>query len=708
MTVNQEAVVRIRVDPGNTAQATQQVATSLGRVGEAGQVSARQTAAAMRQLPAQFTDIATQLAGGSNPLLVLLQQGGQIKDSFGGIGPAIRGVAAAINPMTVAVGAAAVVVGGLGAAYRAGQREGERLRDTIISTGNAAGLTADRLRGVSERTAALTGQTVSGAREIALALAQTGRTTAGVFEIQAEVIARIADVTGRSARDIAQRFAQQMREPARFAAQLNEQYNFLNLEQFRRIKLLDDAGRREEAAIETNRLLNEQLAGQREQLGAIERAYEGARRAASGFWDFLKDLGRPDTIGQQIDVEVRAIQQLESVLARNQAIGRGDAVVPGVGSLNDGLRGQIAMRREVLRELQRARDAEEQRARERSQEAEKVRQAVADEQRGGKADAPRFGAIRTAQEQYRSDFLRSEKAYYDELEKERQRFLEQAGRDPLGEFITERVLPAAEERNARRLQVEADYLQSLLDANERAAISLLADEEARGRALIRLDAEMAKRRLDARVARGEISGSARDTAAGLIDEGADLEARGFARRLGENTYNDVRTALSNALRDTRNPIQAFGDALGNIVFQRVTARLADALATAAVGRDGQGGLFGSVVSALLGAATSGGGTRPMDTGNYGGGLADGGRAMAGRMVLVGERGPELLHMGASSGYVVPNHRLGMGAFTFAPQTNITVDARADRAAVVAELQAMLADSQRATLEQLRAEGLLGR
>lgn len=47
--------------------------------------SSAQTEAALRQLPAQFTDIFTSIAGGQNPLLVLIQQGGQIKDSFGGI-----------------------------------------------------------------------------------------------------------------------------------------------------------------------------------------------------------------------------------------------------------------------------------------------------------------------------------------------------------------------------------------------------------------------------------------------------------------------------------------------------------------------------------------------------------------------------------------------------------------------------------------------
>ncbi len=47
-------------------------------------ISVGQYKAAMRTLPAQFTDIVTQLAGGQNPFLIMLQQGGQISDSFGG------------------------------------------------------------------------------------------------------------------------------------------------------------------------------------------------------------------------------------------------------------------------------------------------------------------------------------------------------------------------------------------------------------------------------------------------------------------------------------------------------------------------------------------------------------------------------------------------------------------------------------------------
>jgi phage-related minor tail protein len=65
----------------------------------------------MRTLPAQFTDIATQLAGGQSPFLILLQQGGRIKDQFGsvqgalsGVGEYIRSMVGIINPTTIALG----------------------------------------------------------------------------------------------------------------------------------------------------------------------------------------------------------------------------------------------------------------------------------------------------------------------------------------------------------------------------------------------------------------------------------------------------------------------------------------------------------------------------------------------------------------------------------------------------------------------------
>ena len=77
----------------------------LGKTGQ----SAAQTAYAMRMIPAQMTDIVVGLSTGQSPFMVLMQQGGQLKDMFGGIIPAIKGVPTyvmgLVNPFTVAAGA---------------------------------------------------------------------------------------------------------------------------------------------------------------------------------------------------------------------------------------------------------------------------------------------------------------------------------------------------------------------------------------------------------------------------------------------------------------------------------------------------------------------------------------------------------------------------------------------------------------------------
>lgn len=94
-------------------------------------ISSGQTQAALRQLPAQFTDIFTSLAGGQNPLLVLIQQGGQIKDSFGGIGPTMDALKDKFRSL-FSGGAGAAVLGESLAGIASGAK------DTAENTGEAS------------------------------------------------------------------------------------------------------------------------------------------------------------------------------------------------------------------------------------------------------------------------------------------------------------------------------------------------------------------------------------------------------------------------------------------------------------------------------------------------------------------------------------------------------------------------------------------
>ena len=155
-------------------------------------VSAAQTAAALRGVPAQFTDIVTSIASGQQPLTVFLQQGGQLKDMFGGAGNDARAlggyVLGLVNPFTVAAAAAA----GLAVAYNAGASESAAFRQAVILSGQVAGVTAGQLG------------------EMAAAIRATG---AGSQGRAAEVLLSIADSA-----DIGRASMQRRRPPRRSAA----------------------------------------------------------------------------------------------------------------------------------------------------------------------------------------------------------------------------------------------------------------------------------------------------------------------------------------------------------------------------------------------------------------------------------------------------------------------------------------------------------
>lgn len=74
------------------------------------------------------------------------------------------------------------------------------------------------------------------------------------------------------------------------------------------------------------------------------------------------------------------------------------------------------------------------------------------------------------------------------------------------------------------------------------------------------------------------------------------DAKRATEDFGASLHDDVKNALSNAFRDTKNPLQAFGDALYNVVFTRVTGGLANSIADGLLGKDGGGGGLLSGVS----------------------------------------------------------------------------------------------------------------
>lgn len=122
--------------------------------------SAAQTANAMLMIPAQMTDIVVGLSTGQSPFMVLMQQGGQLKDMFGGIGPAIKGVGTYVMGLVNPYSVAAASVGLLTYAVYQNRQEIDAATKIATTSLGANGDAAERLALNMVAISDKTGQTI--------------------------------------------------------------------------------------------------------------------------------------------------------------------------------------------------------------------------------------------------------------------------------------------------------------------------------------------------------------------------------------------------------------------------------------------------------------------------------------------------------------------------------------------------------------------
>ncbi len=260
-------------------------------------VSVGQTRQAMRMLPAQITDIFTSLAGGQKPWLVAIQQGGQLKDSFGGIVPAARALLGAITPLAVGIGLAAAVIGGFAVATLQGYRETQAYERALIASGNAAATTAGQIGVVKDRVGAATGE--YGDAQVALtALAAAGTVAGDTLALAASAAVNLAVLTGASVEETTQKVIALAKAPSAQLIELNQQYRFLSVEVYQHVRALEAQGRAQDAArlaIETFARVHEQRVQEAyARAGSLERAWIALGKVIGGVWQTIKSIGRDD------------------------------------------------------------------------------------------------------------------------------------------------------------------------------------------------------------------------------------------------------------------------------------------------------------------------------------------------------------------------------------------------------------------------------
>lgn len=238
-----EGADQVQAGATRAAQALGVLDTSTRKFAQGAQLGSFQTA----QLSAQLQDFAVQVQAGGSPLTAFLQQGSQLSAVFGGAGNALRAVTSLITPTTAAFAAAAAAVGTVAYAFNQGENERMAFVRGIVTTGNAAGVTAGQLADLA-RAAQTYGATRSQGSDVLAQLVQSGRVVGTVLGQAAEAAVLLERNGVASVKETVAAFAELGKTPLQTLLKLNETQNFLAESTYKQVRALKDAGREAEAA----------------------------------------------------------------------------------------------------------------------------------------------------------------------------------------------------------------------------------------------------------------------------------------------------------------------------------------------------------------------------------------------------------------------------------------------------------------------------
>lgn len=275
-------------------------------------VSAGQTAQAMRQLPAQFTDIFTSLQGGMPFFTVLVQQGGQIKDSFGGVEPALKGVSSAllgmVNPYTVAAAAVGLVV----YAWYDAEQQAQAYTKALVLSRNEAAATTLTLVTMAQKTSDALQVAAGVGAEAAQAVGSNGKIAAQNLQDVANAAVAMKEISGQALDETIALYAKLAEDPVKGMQKLNEQVNFMTLALYEQVKALQEQGRNQDAVTVITR------AAADETVMALARVRASQNPVIRGFKDLWVEATKAWSAMQASVGIGPAAAQMQQLLAENQ------------------------------------------------------------------------------------------------------------------------------------------------------------------------------------------------------------------------------------------------------------------------------------------------------------------------------------------------------------------------------------------------------
>lgn len=351
---------------GVSAQAApfiQQLKAQEKQMGLAG-LTAGQYSQAMRMLPAQITDVVTSLASGMPIWLVAIQQGGQIKDSFGGISNTFKVLMSYLTPARILIGGVVSTVAALAKAGYDAYDSQRTLQKALIMTGGYAGSSATEIKSLVDEIAGSAAVATSGQiLEVATAVAKTGKFTKDELKTITKATADWVATTGESTEKVIGYFEKIAKDPIKGLAELNETFNFLDKGQLTYIATLEKTKGKIEAVEYATELFAKTMKDRSDEIAEsatpLEKMWIDIKQWASEAWEEVGIITL--TAGNMIaDVVMGVVNQIRLILAQGDkmiadflvSVGNKTSSLPVIGSWFQGVaKEQAAVAKKSAKEI---------------------------------------------------------------------------------------------------------------------------------------------------------------------------------------------------------------------------------------------------------------------------------------------------------------------------------------------------------------------
>ncbi|MEB3417549.1 phage tail tip lysozyme [Salipiger marinus] len=277
---DEEAIVvqeRLRGSYDQTVEQIRRSDPALRGQGQAMRLNAHEA----RNLSYQLSDTFQTLALGMPIQQVLLQQGPQIIDIYGGVGNTFRALRAALTPVRLALGAttAAVVVGA--AAWNGYLTSVKEVQTAAGGLGRATAAPAAELEAAAQAGASTAGISIKAARSMQAEFLRTGRIGSENFEGLIGISKDFAATIGIEAAAAGGALSEMFAKPAEGADTLYRKYGLIDAATMRQVRNLAEQNRGTEAQTLLLDALQPRLVDAAEATTLLGRAWDDVKTAAS-------------------------------------------------------------------------------------------------------------------------------------------------------------------------------------------------------------------------------------------------------------------------------------------------------------------------------------------------------------------------------------------------------------------------------------------